>query len=75
MVYFRDDVGEELYYNIILLINTMIRLCNGDTKIKYIKEMNLKQNKEYIFRKIIVGNNLDADMEHQLYVLQTYIFR
>lgn len=74
-LFYIDEHGEELHYHVLLLINTIIRLCKGDQKMQYIKEMNLKQNRESIHKHIISRSNLDRDTEHELYVLQTYILR
>nr|CAI5827497.1 unnamed protein product [Callosobruchus analis] len=51
----------------------MIRLCKGEKKLQMIKEMNYKQNRDSIYKYIIGNGDLDQKMEHELYVLQTYL--
>lgn len=63
----------DLQYSALLLINTLIRVCKGDRRLKLIKEMNQSKNRENIYNYIIVKGNLDRKMEHELYVLQTYL--
>lgn len=75
MPYIWRDDGTSLQYGILLLINTIIRLCKGEQKLQFIKEMNLKQNRDNIYKHIISRNDLDRNTEHELYVLQTYILR
>ncbi|XP_057658530.1 engulfment and cell motility protein 1-like [Diorhabda carinulata] len=67
------DCKNKLQYGVLLLINTIIRLCKGDQKKQLIKEMNLNQNREDIYKYIIAPGGLDKSMEHELYVIQTYI--
>lgn len=72
--YIRLTQGKnKLQYGVLLLINTIIRLCKGDQKKQLIKEMNLNQNREDIYRHIISPGGFDKAMEHELYVIQTYI--
>ncbi|KAG5885731.1 hypothetical protein JTB14_000653 [Gonioctena quinquepunctata] len=74
--YFRDrsSKGKRLQYGVLLLINTIIRLCKGDQKKHLIKEMNLAKNRGDIYKYIIEpGGQLDKNMEHELYVIQTYL--
>lgn len=83
MIHFKDlmryiyDEGyhEDLQYLVLLLINTIIRICKTDHRMQYIKEMNLKQNRDFIYKYIISRINLDRNIEHELYVLQTYLLR
>ncbi|XP_074033990.1 engulfment and cell motility protein 2 [Leptinotarsa decemlineata] len=69
----RSAVGKRLQYGALLLINTIIRLCKGDQKKQLIKEMNLAKNRENIYKYIIEPGELDKDMQHELYVIQTYL--
>ncbi|XP_072384883.1 engulfment and cell motility protein 2-like [Diabrotica undecimpunctata] len=71
--YIRRDDGRKLQYGVLLLINTIIRLCKGDQKRNLIKEMNYSKNREDIYKYIIEEGDMDKKMEHELYVIQTYI--
>ncbi|XP_060526896.1 engulfment and cell motility protein 2-like isoform X2 [Cylas formicarius] len=68
-----EDNGD-LQYSALLLINTIIKCCKGDKKVALIKEMNLRKNRENVYKHIILKGDLERNMEHELYVLQTYIF-
>ncbi|CAH1958931.1 unnamed protein product [Acanthoscelides obtectus] len=68
-----NEKGRSLQYEVILLVNAVIRLCNGERRLQMIKEMNYKQNRDNIYKHIIENGNLDKKMEHELYVLQTYL--
>ncbi|XP_018580043.1 engulfment and cell motility protein 1 isoform X2 [Anoplophora glabripennis] len=71
--YIWNENNRSLQYGILLLINTIIKLCKGVKKQQLIKEMNLKQNRDSIYRYIIVPGGLEKNTEHELYVLQTYL--
>ncbi|KAJ8920454.1 hypothetical protein NQ315_005322 [Exocentrus adspersus] len=68
-----DENNKSLLYGILLLINTIIKLSKGAQRQQLIKEMNLKQNRDSIYRHIIVPGGLEKNIEHELYVLQTYL--
>ncbi|VEN45661.1 unnamed protein product [Callosobruchus maculatus] len=68
-----NERGKTVQYEVISLVNAMIRLCKGEKKLQLIKEMNYKQNRDSIYKYIIENSNLDQKMEHELYVLQTYL--
>lgn len=65
--------SRELQYSALLLINTIIRICKGERKMKLIREMNLRKTRENIYSNIIKEGSVDKSMEHELYVLQTYL--
>ncbi|KAJ8954982.1 hypothetical protein NQ318_000413 [Aromia moschata] len=71
--YIWSENSKSVQYGILLLINTIIRLCKGDKKLQLIKEMNLRQNRDNIYKYVILPGNLDRNTEHELYVLQTYL--
>lgn len=71
--YIRHANGKKLQYGVLLLINTIIKCCKGEQKKQLIKEMNLTQNREDIYKHIIAPGGFDKKMEHELYVIQTYI--
>ncbi|CAG9861268.1 unnamed protein product [Phyllotreta striolata] len=71
--YIRLEDGKKLHYGVLLLINTIIKSCKGEQKKILIKEMNLAQNREDIYKFVIAPGNLDKKTEHELYVVQTYI--
>nr|CAI5827492.1 unnamed protein product [Callosobruchus analis] len=68
-----NEQGRIVQYEVISLVNAMIRLCKGEKKLQMIKEMNYKQNRDSIYKYIIGNGDLDQKMEHELYVLQTYL--
>nr|CAH7712980.1 unnamed protein product [Callosobruchus chinensis] len=68
-----NERGKSVQYEVISLVNAMIRLCKGEKKLQMIKEMNYKQNRGSIYKYIIENSNFDQKMEHELYVLQTYL--
>ncbi|CAG9768633.1 unnamed protein product [Ceutorhynchus assimilis] len=73
-VYTWRDTSRELQYSALLLINTIIKGCKGEKKLQLIKEMNYRRTRENIYNNIInTDDKLDKNMEHELYVLQTYL--
>ncbi|XP_076258220.1 engulfment and cell motility protein 1-like [Rhynchophorus ferrugineus] len=73
MPYIWNNTDQDLHYSAVLLINTLIRTSHGEKKTRMIKEMNQSKNREHIYNRIIQKENLSRNMQHELYVLQTYI--
>ncbi|XP_066144082.1 engulfment and cell motility protein 2-like isoform X1 [Euwallacea fornicatus] len=72
-VYVWRDSSQPLQYVALLLINTMIKVSKGEKRSQLIKQMNIRKTRENIYNFIIMEGNFDRNMEHELYVLQTYL--
>lgn len=74
IVYTWYDTSPTLQLRTLSLINTLLKVSKSDKKEQIIKQLNQKKNRENIFEHIILPGNVSKKMEHELYVLQTYLF-
>lgn len=58
-----------------MLMNTMVKCVKDEKRLSLIKEMNLRTNREIIFKHIIKNGKIDKRMERELYVYQTLLLR
>lgn len=73
VVYAWHDNSPALQFMSLLLINTIIKVCKSDKKEQIIKQLNQKKTRANIYDHIIERGDLSKKMEHELYVLQTYL--
>lgn len=75
MPFIWKDEHVNLQHNTMMLINAMVKSVKGEKQIQYIKELNKRGNKGFIFAKVIQKGNVDRLMARELYVYQTYVLR
>lgn len=73
VVYMWYDTAPALQFMSLSLINTIIKVCKSNKKEQIIKQLNQKMIREKIYQCIITPGDLSRKMEHELYVLQTYL--
>lgn len=58
-----------------MLMNTMVKCVKDEKRLSLVKEMNLRTNREIIFKHIIKNGKIHKAMERELYVYQTFVLR
>lgn len=75
MYYLYEPKYELVGASALSLINMILRRCKGEKRTSLIRELNQKKNKEIILKYVIGKGKLDASIEHELYVCQTFLLR
>ncbi|XP_019871434.2 engulfment and cell motility protein 2 [Aethina tumida] len=73
MYYLYEPKYELVGASALSLINMILRRCKGEKRTSLIRELNQKKNKEIILKYVIGKGKLDASIEHELYVCQTFL--
>ncbi|XP_001815393.2 engulfment and cell motility protein 1 isoform X2 [Tribolium castaneum] len=67
----QDD--SDLHYGSLLVMNALIRCCKGEKRQQLIKEINIKQYRETIYKHVITPGNVTKNVARELYIYQTYL--